>query len=36
VKEMILSGEIHDAKTIATLGLYWLKAAQAEARHGNP
>jgi ADP-ribose pyrophosphatase len=24
VRQMVLSGEIHDAKTIATLGLYWL------------
>jgi ADP-ribose pyrophosphatase len=37
VKEMVLSGEIHDAKTIAALGLYWLRGdGRAEARHGNP
>ena len=37
VRQMVLSGEIHDAKTIATLGLYWLKVSAAtEVRHGNP
>lgn len=36
VRQMVLSGEIHDAKTIAALGLYWLKVGQGEARHGNP
>ncbi len=37
VKEMVLSGEIHDAKTIAALGLYWLRGSgQAEGKHGPP
>ncbi|MHC4982242.1 MAG: NUDIX hydrolase [Planctomycetota bacterium] len=27
IREMVASGDIHDGKTIATLGLYWLKKA---------
>jgi ADP-ribose pyrophosphatase len=40
VRAMVLSGEIHDAKTIATLGLYWMRPALGQAMgagsHGHP
>jgi ADP-ribose pyrophosphatase len=32
VRQMVASGEIHDAKTIATLGLYWLDLAPTESK----
>jgi len=31
VRQMVLDGTIHDAKTIATLALYWLRPARPEA-----
>ena len=32
VREMVTSGAIHDGKTVATLGLYWLKRKRATER----
>lgn len=38
VRAMVADGRIHDAKTIAALGLYWLKKdkARTEGRSPNP
>ncbi|HUS91079.1 MAG TPA: NUDIX hydrolase [Phycisphaerae bacterium] len=36
VRAMVADGRIHDAKTIATLGLYWLKASRAGPGEGDP
>jgi ADP-ribose pyrophosphatase len=32
LRQMVASGEIHDAKTIATLGLYWLGPGPTDAK----
>ena len=35
VRRMILSGELHDAKTISTLCIYWLSRGQANSRQSE-